>query len=78
MVNTLLGLGVDVDATNSGGQTPLHYAVSSSAGAIASSSSRACIARRSFLSTLDIVASVMPAASCNSAASIECAAAPPF
>jgi ankyrin repeat protein len=28
VVATLLELGVELDATNSGGQTPLHYAVS--------------------------------------------------
>lgn len=28
VVATLLELGVEVDAVNSGGQTPLHYAVS--------------------------------------------------
>lgn len=27
VVATLLELGVELDATNSGGQTPLHYAV---------------------------------------------------
>lgn len=30
VVATLLELGAEVDAANSGGQTPLHYAVSSS------------------------------------------------